>query len=55
MAFAGIPGACAGRPARRLLHDRHAPADATAALIGFMINANKLAKASFEAKYGRKK
>jgi len=32
-----------------------APADATAALIGFMINANKLAKASFEAKYGRKK
>jgi Raf kinase inhibitor-like YbhB/YbcL family protein len=32
-----------------------APADATAALIGFMINANKLAKASFEAKYGRRK
>jgi Raf kinase inhibitor-like YbhB/YbcL family protein len=29
------------------------PADATAALIGFMINANKLASASFTAKYGR--
>jgi len=31
------------------------PADASAALVGFMINANKLAKAGFEAKYGRKK
>ncbi|PHM20194.1 MAG: YbhB/YbcL family Raf kinase inhibitor-like protein [Curvibacter sp. PD_MW3] len=31
------------------------PADATAALTGFMINANSLAKASFTAKYGRKK
>jgi len=30
------------------------PPDATAALIGFMINANKLDKASFTAKYGRK-
>ena len=29
------------------------PADATAALIGFMLNANKLATASFTAKYGR--
>ena len=29
------------------------PADATAALVGFMINANKLASASFTAKYGR--
>lgn len=29
------------------------PADATAALIGFMLNANKLGKASFTAKYGR--
>lgn len=29
------------------------PADATAALIGFMINANSLGKASFTAKYGR--
>jgi len=32
-----------------------APADASAALVGFMINANKLGKASFEAKYGRSK
>ena len=31
------------------------PADASAALVGFMIHANKLAQASFEAKYGRKK
>lgn len=31
------------------------PADATAALAGFMINANKLGKASFTAKYGRAK
>jgi Raf kinase inhibitor-like YbhB/YbcL family protein len=31
------------------------PADATAALAGFMINANSLAKASFTAKYGRPK
>ena len=30
------------------------PADGTAALVGFMINANKLAAASFTAKYGRK-
>ena len=29
------------------------PADATAALAGFMINANSLGKASFTAKYGR--
>jgi Raf kinase inhibitor-like YbhB/YbcL family protein len=29
------------------------PADATAALAGFMINANALAKASFTARYGR--
>jgi len=29
------------------------PPDATAALIGFMLNANKLATASFTAKYGR--
>ncbi|EFK06637.1 Raf-like protein [delta proteobacterium NaphS2] len=29
------------------------PNDATAALIGFMINANSLGKASFTAKYGR--
>lgn len=31
------------------------PVDATAALAGFMINANSLGKASFVAKYGRKK
>lgn len=29
------------------------PADATAALIGYMLNANKLATASFTAKFGR--
>jgi len=32
-----------------------APADASAALVGFMIHANHLGKASFEAKYGRAK
>jgi hypothetical protein len=31
------------------------PADATAALTGYMINGNSLGKASFTAKYGRKK
>lgn len=31
------------------------PADATAALAGFMINANRLGKASFTARYGRAK
>jgi Raf kinase inhibitor-like YbhB/YbcL family protein len=31
------------------------PADATAALAGFMVNANALGKASFTAKYGRAK
>ena len=31
------------------------PADATAALAGFMINANALGKATFTAKYGRAK
>ena len=30
------------------------PADASAALVDFMLNANRLAKASFEARYGRK-
>ncbi len=29
------------------------PADATAALVGFMIHANQIGKASFTAKYGR--
>jgi Raf kinase inhibitor-like YbhB/YbcL family protein len=31
------------------------PADGTAALVGFMINANKLGEAKFTARYGRKK
>jgi Raf kinase inhibitor-like YbhB/YbcL family protein len=31
------------------------PADGTAALVGFMVNANKLKSASFTAKYGRAK
>ncbi len=31
------------------------PADATAALAGFMVNANSVGKASFTAKYGRPK
>lgn len=31
------------------------PADGTAALVGFMINANKLAAATFTARYGRAK
>jgi Raf kinase inhibitor-like YbhB/YbcL family protein len=31
------------------------PADATAALAGFMVNANAVGKASFSAKYGRPK
>ena len=31
------------------------PPDGTAALVGYMINANKLASATFTAKYGRKK
>jgi Raf kinase inhibitor-like YbhB/YbcL family protein len=31
------------------------PADATAALAGFMINANAIDKTSFTARYGRKK
>ncbi len=30
------------------------PADATAALIGYMLNANKLGTATFTAKYGRR-
>ena len=31
------------------------PADATAAMTGYMIHANALGKASFTAKYGRAK
>jgi len=62
---AGFGGACppAGDKPHRYIFTVYAlktdkieaPADGTAALIGFMINANKLDKASFEAKYGRKK
>ena len=38
------------------LKDRiEVPPDATAALTGFMINGNSLAKASFTARYGRPK
>jgi Raf kinase inhibitor-like YbhB/YbcL family protein len=62
---AGFGGACppAGDKPHRYIFTVYAlktdkieaPADASAALVGFMINANKLGKASFEAKYGRKK
>jgi hypothetical protein len=62
---AGFGGACppAGDKPHRYIFTVYAlktdkidvPADASAALVGFMINANKLAKASFEAKYGRAK
>jgi Raf kinase inhibitor-like YbhB/YbcL family protein len=31
------------------------PADATAALVGFMVNANAIDRASFTSYYGRKK
>ena len=31
------------------------PAEASASLVGFMVNANSIGKASFTAKYGRKK
>ena len=60
----GFGGACPpkGDKPHRYIFTVHAlktekldvPADATAALVGFMINANRLGKASFEAKYGRK-
>ncbi|MBI5279992.1 MAG: YbhB/YbcL family Raf kinase inhibitor-like protein [Burkholderiales bacterium] len=51
-----------GDPPHRYIFTLHAlgterldlPAGATAALAGFMINANTLAKASFTARYGRK-
>ena len=62
---AGFGGACPppGDKPHRYIFTVHAlkadkidlPADASAALVGFMVNANRLAKASFEAKYGRKK
>jgi hypothetical protein len=60
----GFGGACppAGDKPHRYIFTVHAlktdkievPADASAALVGFMLNANRLGKASFEAKYGRK-
>jgi hypothetical protein len=60
---AGFGGACPPRDdrAHRYVFTVHAlkvekldvPADATAALIGYMINANQIGKASFTAKYGR--
>jgi Raf kinase inhibitor-like YbhB/YbcL family protein len=62
---AGFGGACPppGDKPHRYVFTVHAlktdkidvPADASAALVGFMIHANHLGKASFEAKYGRKK
>lgn len=61
----GYGGVCppAGSPPHRYIFTVHAlktakldvPADATAALAGFMINANTLAKASFTVRYGRKR
>ncbi len=60
----GFGGACPpkGDKPHRYIFTVHAlkvdkldvPADATAALVGFMLHANDLAKASFEARYGRK-
>jgi Raf kinase inhibitor-like YbhB/YbcL family protein len=60
----GFDGACPpkGDKAHRYIFTVYAlktdkievPTDGTAALAGFMINANKLGKASFTAKYGRK-
>ena len=62
---AGYGGVCppAGSPPHRYIFTVYAlktakldvPADATAALAGFMINANTLAKASFTVRYGRKR
>jgi Raf kinase inhibitor-like YbhB/YbcL family protein len=59
----GFGGACppAGDKPHRYIFTVYAlkvdkldvPADATAALVGFMIHANQLAKANFTAKYGR--
>ena len=62
---AGWGGACPppGDKPHRYIFTVHAlktdkldiPADATAALAGFMINGNSIAKATFTAKYGRSK
>jgi Raf kinase inhibitor-like YbhB/YbcL family protein len=61
--FAGWGGPCPppGDKPHRYVFTVHAlkadkldiPADATAALAGFMVNANTIAKASFTARYGR--
>lgn len=61
--LAAFGGVCPppGDPAHRYIFTVHAlgverldlPADGTAALAGFMINANSLGKASFTAHYGR--
>jgi hypothetical protein len=63
--IAGWGGVCPpeGDPPHRYVFTVHAlgtdkleiPPDATAALAGFMVNANSIAKASFAAKYGRPK
>ncbi len=60
----GFGGACppAGDRAHRYVFTVHAlkidklevPADASAAMVGFMINANTVGKATFVARYGRK-
>jgi Raf kinase inhibitor-like YbhB/YbcL family protein len=62
---AGWGGICppAGDKPHRYIFTVHAlktdkldiPADATAALAGFMVNANSIGKATFTAKYGRPK
>ncbi|MDB5940928.1 MAG: hypothetical protein JWQ13_494 [Ramlibacter sp.] len=62
---AGFGGVCPpeGDPPHRYVFTVHAlgvdrldlPPDPTAALAGFMVNANSLGKASFEARYGRGK
>ena len=61
--FAGWGGTCPpqGDKPHRYIFTVHAlktekldiPADATAALAGYMINGNSIAKASFTANYGR--
>jgi Raf kinase inhibitor-like YbhB/YbcL family protein len=63
--MSGFGGVCPpeGDPPHRYIFTVHAlnvekldlPPDATAALAGFMVNANSIGKASFEAKYGRAK
>jgi hypothetical protein len=63
--ISGFGGPCPpeGDPPHRYIFTVHAlrverldiPDDATAAVAGFMVNANSLGKASFTAKYGRPK